>query len=167
VQAEAVRAVRVIEITGGVDQVRLQLREQIAGLIAGNLPPDVQAQVDQAFADADVVSTIDLHYPRSHPSPMENCGSIADYDRATGKLTVYMTSQAPHIVRAAVAMVAEIPEHQIRIISPDLGGGFGVLFYLLPLGATVGAVVSLTAAIGQLLNPEYAAIRDILGAIKP
>ncbi|MFM8351175.1 MAG: molybdopterin cofactor-binding domain-containing protein, partial [Actinomycetales bacterium] len=69
--------------------------------------------------------TIDLHYPRSHPSPIETCGSIADYDRATGKLTVYMTTQAPHIIRAAVAMVAELPEHMIRIVSPDLGGGFG------------------------------------------
>ncbi|GIS99531.1 MAG: hypothetical protein CM1200mP26_12440 [Acidimicrobiales bacterium] len=36
-----------------------------------------------------------------------------------------MTTQAPHIIRAAVAMVAELPEHMIRIVSPDLGGGFG------------------------------------------
>ena len=99
-------------------------------------------RTDQAFAEADVVSTIDLHYPRSHPSPMENCGSIADYDRATGKLTVYMTSQAPHIVRAAVAMVAEIPEHQIRIISPDLGGGFGNKVPIYP-----GYVISILASI--------------------
>jgi carbon-monoxide dehydrogenase large subunit len=56
---------------------------------------------------------------------METCGSIADYDRATGKLTFYVTSQAPHIVRAAVAMVAELPEQNIRVISPDIGGGFG------------------------------------------
>jgi carbon-monoxide dehydrogenase large subunit len=99
-------------------------------------------RTDQAFAEADVISTIDLHYPRSHPSPMENCGSIADYDRATGKLTVYMTSQAPHIVRAAVAMVAEIPEHQIRIISPDLGGGFGNKVPIYP-----GYVISILASI--------------------
>ncbi|MGI9137263.1 MAG: aerobic carbon-monoxide dehydrogenase large subunit [Candidatus Nanopelagicales bacterium] len=99
-------------------------------------------RTDQAFAEADCVSTIDLHYPRSHPSPMENCGSIADYDRATGKLTVYMTSQAPHIVRAAVAMVAEIPEHQIRIISPDLGGGFGNKVPIYP-----GYVISILASI--------------------
>ncbi len=80
---------------------------------------------DRAFAQADVVSRLKLHYPRSHPSPLENCGSVADYNSATGKLTVYMTSQAPHIIRAAVALVAELPEHMIRIISPDLGGGFG------------------------------------------
>ena len=57
--------------------------------------------------------------------PLECCGSIADFNRATSKLTVYMTTQAPHIIRAAVALVAELPEHMIRIISPDLGGGFG------------------------------------------
>ena len=72
-----------------------------------------------------MVSKLELHYPRSHPSPIETCGSIADFDRSTSKLTLYMTSQAPHIIRAAVAMVAELPEHMIRVVSPDLGGGFG------------------------------------------
>jgi len=80
---------------------------------------------DRAFAQADHISRLKLHYPRSHPSPIECCGSVADYNAATGKLTVYMTTQAPHIIRAAVALVAELPEHMIRIVSPDLGGGFG------------------------------------------
>ncbi|MGW4485259.1 aerobic carbon-monoxide dehydrogenase large subunit [Amycolatopsis sp. NPDC004368] len=84
-----------------------------------------RAGTDAAFEKADVVSKLRLHYPRSHPSPIECCGSVADFDRATGKLTVYLTTQAPHIIRAAVAMVAELPEHLIRIISPDIGGGFG------------------------------------------
>jgi carbon-monoxide dehydrogenase large subunit len=79
----------------------------------------------RAFAQADVISKLKLHYPRSHPSPIENCASTADFNPATGKLTVYLTTQAPHIVRAAVALIAELPEHMIRIISPDIGGGFG------------------------------------------
>ena len=74
------------------------------------------AGTDRAFEQADVISKLKLHYPRCHPSPIECCGSIADFDRATSKLTVYMTSQAPHIIRAAVAMVAELPEHMIRIV---------------------------------------------------
>ena len=77
------------------------------------------------FEQADLVSKLELHYPRSHPSPIECCGSIADFNRSTSKLTVYMTTQAPHIIRAAVALVAELPEHMIRIVSPDIGGGFG------------------------------------------
>ncbi|MBO0773273.1 MAG: molybdopterin-dependent oxidoreductase, partial [Actinobacteria bacterium] len=83
------------------------------------------AATERAFQQADQVSRLRLHYPRSHPSPIECCGSIADFNRATEKLTVYMTTQAPHIIRAAVALVAELPEHMIRIISPDIGGGFG------------------------------------------
>ncbi|MBL7499323.1 carbon-monoxide dehydrogenase large subunit [Frankia sp. CNm7] len=101
-----------------------------------------KASTERAFAEADVVSRISMHYPRSHPSPIECCGSIADFDRATGKLTVYMTSQAPHIVRAAVAMVAELPEHMIRIISPDIGGGFGNKVPIYP-----GYVMSILASI--------------------
>ncbi|HEY5662812.1 MAG TPA: aerobic carbon-monoxide dehydrogenase large subunit [Ilumatobacter sp.] len=101
-----------------------------------------RAATDRAFAEADTVSEIELHYPRSHPSPIEPCGSIADYDRSTGKLTVYMTSQAPHIIRAAVALVAELPEHMIRVISPDLGGGFGNKVPVYP-----GYVISILASI--------------------
>ncbi len=106
----------------------IQIRDDKAGQV-GNKIFDWEigdkARTDKAFEDADLVSKIELHYPRTHPSPMETCGSIADYDRATGKLTFYVTSQAPHIVRAAVAMVAELPEQNIRVISPDIGGGFG------------------------------------------
>ena len=80
-----------------------------------------KAGTDRAFEQADVISKLKLHYPRSHPSPIECCGSIADFNRATSKLTVYMTTQAPHIIRAAVALVAELPEHMIRIIAPDIG----------------------------------------------
>src|SRR5690606_13675714 len=97
---------------------------------------------DRAFAEADVVSEIEMFYPRSHPSPIECCGSIADFNRATSKLTVYLTTQAPHIVRAAVALVAELPEHMIRIISPDLGGGFGNKVPVYP-----GYVISILASI--------------------
>ena len=101
-----------------------------------------KSRTDKAFEEADVVSKIELHYPRTHPSPIENCGSVADFDRASGKLTVYMTTQAPHIVRAAVALVAELPEHQIRIISPDIGGGFGNKVPVYP-----GYVISILASI--------------------
>jgi carbon-monoxide dehydrogenase large subunit len=97
---------------------------------------------EAAFEQADVVSKIGMHYPRSHPSPIETCGSIADFDRATSKLTVYMTSQAPHIIRAALALVTELPEHMIRVVSPDIGGGFGNKVPVYP-----GYVASIVASI--------------------
>jgi aerobic carbon-monoxide dehydrogenase large subunit len=114
------------------------------------------AGTDRAFAQADVISKLKLHYPRSHPSPIECCGSIADFNRATSKLTVYMTTQAPHIIRAAVALVAELPEHMIRIISPDIGGGFGNKVPVYP-----GYVCSILASI--LLERPVKWIEDKTG----
>ncbi len=80
---------------------------------------------DRAFADADTVVSLDTHYPRSHPAPLETCGCLADVDPATGQVTIYMTSQAPHAIRTVFALVTGLPEENIRIISPDIGGGFG------------------------------------------
>ena len=80
---------------------------------------------DAAFAQADVVVSLDTLYPRSHPAPLETCGCVADINPATGQATIYMTSQAPHAIRTVFALVAGLPEEKIRIVSPDLGGGFG------------------------------------------
>jgi aerobic carbon-monoxide dehydrogenase large subunit len=82
-------------------------------------------KTEEVFAQADVVVAEDILYPRVHPAPMETCGTVADMDPVTGKLTVWSTTQAPHAHRTLYALVAGIPEHQIRIISPDIGGGFG------------------------------------------
>jgi carbon-monoxide dehydrogenase large subunit len=72
-----------------------------------------------------VVVKQDIVYPRVHPAPMETCGAVADYDRVDGKLTLWSTTQAPHAHRTLYAIVAGLPEHKIRVISPDIGGGFG------------------------------------------
>jgi carbon-monoxide dehydrogenase large subunit len=80
---------------------------------------------DRAFAEADRVVKLDTHYPRSHPSPLETCGCVADVNPATGHATIYMTSQAPHAHRTVFALVAGLAEENIRIVSPDIGGGFG------------------------------------------
>ena len=84
-----------------------------------------KAGTQAAFAKAHKVVRLNTFYPRCHPAPLETCGCIADVDGVTGKATIYMTSQAPHAIRTVFALVAGIPEHQIRIISPDIGGGFG------------------------------------------
>jgi carbon-monoxide dehydrogenase large subunit len=83
------------------------------------------AACDTVFAAADVVVSQDMLYPRSHPAPLETCGSIAHLDKVTGKLTCWITSQAPHAHRTVYALVAGLPEHKIQVISPDIGGGFG------------------------------------------
>jgi len=80
---------------------------------------------DAAFAGADMVVSLDTHYPRCHPAPMETCGIVADVNPATGKATLHMTSQAPHAHRTLFALVAGLPEQNIQIKTPDIGGGFG------------------------------------------
>src|SRR5215203_6989779 len=80
---------------------------------------------EKAFAEADRVVSLDTFYPRCHPAPLECCACIADLNPATGKATIYMTSQAPHAHRTLFALVAGLSEEKIRIISPDIGGGFG------------------------------------------
>ncbi|HXY85727.1 MAG TPA: aerobic carbon-monoxide dehydrogenase large subunit [Gaiellaceae bacterium] len=97
---------------------------------------------DKAFADADKVVSLDTFYPRCHPSPLECCGCVADVNPATGEATVYMTSQAPHAHRTLFAIVAGLPEHKIRIVSPDIGGGFGNKVPIYP-GYVVATAASL------------------------
>ncbi len=86
-------------------------------------------ECDAVFADTlangGTVVTEDIVYPRVHPAPMETCGCVADVERVSGKLTLWSTTQAPHAHRTVYALVAGLPEHKIRIIAPDIGGGFG------------------------------------------
>jgi len=97
---------------------------------------------ERAFEQAEVTVSQDMFYPRCHPAPMETCGAVADYDVSSSKMTIYMTSQAPHAHRTLFAMVSGLPEHQIRIISPDIGGGFGNKVPIYP-GYVCAAVASL------------------------
>jgi carbon-monoxide dehydrogenase large subunit len=97
---------------------------------------------DAAFATADRVVELDTFYPRCHPAPLECCGCVADVNPATGKATIYMTSQAPHAHRTLFAIVAGLPEQNIRIISPDIGGGFGNKVPIYP-GYVVATAASL------------------------
>ncbi|HEV3462203.1 MAG TPA: aerobic carbon-monoxide dehydrogenase large subunit [Candidatus Dormibacteraeota bacterium] len=101
-----------------------------------------KAKTEEAFAKADRVVKLDTFYPRCHPSPLETCGIVADVNPATGHATLYMTSQAPHAHRTLFAIVAGLPEQNIRIISPDIGGGFGNKVPIYP-GYVVATAASL------------------------
>ena len=101
-----------------------------------------KAKTEEAFAKADRVVTLETFYPRCHPSPVETCGIVADVNPATGHATLYLTSQAPHAHRTLFAIVAGLPEQNIRIISPDIGGGFGNKVPIYP-GYVVATAASL------------------------
>ncbi len=80
---------------------------------------------ENTLASSPIVVKEFIRMPRVHPAPVEPCGCIADYQKSTGKMTWYVTSQAPHAHRTVLAMVSGLPEHMIHVISPDIGGGFG------------------------------------------
>lgn len=78
-----------------------------------------------ALDAAEVVAEELITYQRVHPCPLETCGCVASMDKINGKLTVWGTFQAPHAVRTVASLISGIAEHNIRIVSPDIGGGFG------------------------------------------
>jgi carbon-monoxide dehydrogenase large subunit len=130
------------------------LREDLAGQTEGAHGPrkhhnhiftweqgDREA-TEAVLAGADVVAEEMIYYHRTHPCPLETCGCVASMDKVTGKLTLYGTFQAPHAIRTVVSLISGIAEHNIRVISPDIGGGFGN-----KVGAYSGYVCSVVASI--------------------
>src|ERR1700674_4732390 len=101
-----------------------------------------KTKTDAAFAKAAKVVELDTFYPRCHPAPLETWGIVADVNPATGKATLYMTSQAPHAIRTLFALVAGLPEQMIRVVSPDIGGVFANKVPIYP-GYVVATAASL------------------------
>ncbi|MEM9010432.1 MAG: xanthine dehydrogenase family protein molybdopterin-binding subunit [Pseudomonadota bacterium] len=86
--------------------------------------------VDQAFAGAHHVTTLELTNQRLVANPMEPRVAIGDFDSSTDEHTLYTTSQNPHVIRLLMgAFVLGIPEHKLRVIAPDVGGGFGTKIF--------------------------------------
>lgn len=88
--------------------------------------------IDEGFKRADKVVRLRLVNQRVIPSAMEPRGVLADYRQAAGDLTVYTSSQTPHLIRQLLAMVLGFPEHKLRVIVPEVGGAFGSKIYLYP-----------------------------------
>jgi aerobic carbon-monoxide dehydrogenase large subunit len=90
-----------------------------------------KAAVDAAFGKAKHVTRIDLTNNRLIPNAMEPRAAIAEYDRGSGGYTVYTTSQNPHLTRLVLsAFMGIAPENKLRVIAPDVGGGFGSKIFI-------------------------------------
>ena len=90
-----------------------------------------KAQVDAAFAQATHVTRLDLVNNRLVPNAMEPRAAIGSYNRASDEYTLYVANQNPHVERLLMtAFVMGLPEHKVRVIAPDVGGGFGSKIYL-------------------------------------
>jgi carbon-monoxide dehydrogenase large subunit len=84
------------------------------------------AAVDEAFGNATQIASIELVNNRLIPNAIEPRAAIGDYDSGKDEYTLYTTSQNPHVIRLLMgAYVLGIPEHKLRVIAPDVGGGFG------------------------------------------
>ncbi|HEX9526290.1 MAG TPA: aerobic carbon-monoxide dehydrogenase large subunit [Streptosporangiaceae bacterium] len=137
----------VIDARTALDPGAEVIRDDLAGRADNRIfdwSAGSQAATDAVFATADVVVAQDMLYPRVHPAPLETCGAVADMDQVSGRLTIWCTTQAPHAHRTLYALVTGLPEHKIRIISPDIGGGFGNKVPIYPgyLCAVVGAMIT-------------------------
>ncbi|MBV9249821.1 MAG: xanthine dehydrogenase family protein molybdopterin-binding subunit [Acetobacteraceae bacterium] len=102
--------------------------------VAGNLCYDWhigdKAVVDGVFAKAARVVKLDLTNNRLIPNAMEPRAAVGDFDTSNGDYTLYTTSQNPHVIRLLMgAFVLHIPENKLRVVAPDVGGGFGSKIY--------------------------------------
>ena len=88
--------------------------------------------VDAALARAAAVVTRTFRTNRQCAAPLEGRGGVADWNAAEGKLTLWAGTQVPHLARHLLAELFELPESLVRVIAPDVGGGFGVKAVLYP-----------------------------------
>lgn len=92
-----------------------------------------QKAVEAAFKSAKHVTKLDIVNNRLVPNAMEPRAALADYDAGNDHLTLWNTSQNPHVARLVIsAFVGIAPEHKLRVIAPDVGGGFGSKIFIYP-----------------------------------
>jgi len=109
--------------------------DNVAGPSAGAV-----GDVTRGFAQAHVVVEARLSVPRVTAMPIEPRGVVAQPDAPDGRLTVWASTQMPFAVRAAVAVALDLAEEQVRVIAPDVGGGFGAKGHVYPEDVLIPAV---------------------------
>jgi carbon-monoxide dehydrogenase large subunit len=119
----------------GSPKVHDEFADNIMFRIFGPAPapsPTPLGLTDELFKQADKVVSLKITQQRLVPMSMEPRGVLAAYDRGKGKLTVWMSTQIPHLVRTLLGIALSMPEYKIQVIAPDVGGGFGCKIQLYP-----------------------------------
>ncbi|MEP1327505.1 xanthine dehydrogenase family protein molybdopterin-binding subunit [Pseudophaeobacter sp.] len=121
--------------------------------------------VEEAFANAAHVTTLELVNNRLIANPMEPRVAVGDFNRSTGDSTLYTTSQNPHVIRLLMgAFVLGIPEHKLRVVAPDVGGGFGTkIFHYAEEAFCTFAAKALNRAVKWTSSRSEAFITDAHG----
>ena len=99
--------------------------------VAATYEPEI-GDVEAAIADADVVVTERFDIGRLFACPLEGRGAVAEWDEGIGELTLWTSTQGPHIARDYLSWMLGLPEHRIRVLVPRIGGGFGGKFHFYP-----------------------------------
>ena len=108
-----------------------QLHDDAPGNLSYDWELGDQARVDAAFKAADHVVSLDLRNNRMLANPMEPRAAVGEYDQGTQRYTLYTTSQNPHVCRLVLSAFLNIaPEHKLRVVAPDVGGGFGSKIFI-------------------------------------
>src|SRR5208282_2961426 len=103
-----------------------QLYEDVPGNLCCDWALGDAAATDAAFAKAHHIAKIDLVNNRLVPNAMESRAALAEYESATGDYTLYTSTQLPHVARVLIGvLILGIPERKLRVVAPDVGGGFG------------------------------------------
>ena len=100
-----------------------------------NVMQSLQAEIGEvakAFQEADCVVAERFTTGRHLALPMETRGCLAQFEAAADSLTLWSSTQVPHVLRSYLALVLDFPEHHIRVVAPDVGGGFGLKAHLFP-----------------------------------
>lgn len=111
--------------------------------------------VDKAFADADHVFSKRLHTHRHMAAPMETRGVLAIYDAATDDMTMYSSTQMPHFIRTLLIPVTGFKESKFRIITPEVGGGFGQKCHVFAEEAVVPVAAKLVGRPVKWVEDRY------------
>ncbi len=120
----------VIEASDAIKPGKAQLWDAAKSNICFDWHIGDKDAVDAAFKKAAHVTKIDIVNNRLVPNAMEPRAAIGEYDRGTGEYTLYTTSQNPHVIRLLMgAFVLHLPEHKLKVVAPDVGGGFGSKIY--------------------------------------
>ncbi len=123
-------------VTGAVDALKPgapQLHPEAPGNLIFDWEIGDSAAADAAIASAAHVTEIEILNNRLSPNPMEPRATLGIYDTAEDHYTCYTTSQNPHVARLVMSAFYNVaPEHKLRVIAPDVGGGFGSKIYIYP-----------------------------------
>ena len=123
----------IVDTRGTMDDGAPQVHDEVANNRAFHWPLGDAEAAGQALADADHVVELDFVNQRLIPNAMEPRACVAEWDAFTESMTVWTTSQNPHTIRLLMgAFTLGIPEHKLRVVSPDVGGGFGSKIFHYP-----------------------------------